>query len=402
MNTFFHAVSNTHVFDEKWAKISESAKVPLLIPQGIHSALMCFAGQNKGRINYGIFLYILTGYGLQNQVEEFIALFIKFKIFDKDFLITKWNKYQKSFMHNSVEKVESVVEKVDKVVEFKLSLVECGVEYLVDKKTNLKLYQAWYFQRVKKGLSCKESYDILTKKGYKIQTILREDFSVKNSTTEHSVEKVESVVEKVETQQRARVKREDNNIKENIINNIIKKTKAKKENEIENEKTEYKILEASDGDEVYENNQIQALTTESKKKIKAHEKVEIEIVLPQTLKAETWESWILHRKELRKPITPQAKKMQIKELKNWEAEGYDINAIVLNAISKGWTGLYNQQNYNNNLNQQNGFNSQQNSTNGLQKSGNYQRERTIQDVYNTPITVDRLNNLIQNSDDLPF
>jgi len=210
MEELYHIVKNRHVFDDKWGKIARHLSIPSLIPQGIHSSMMCFAGMNSGKINEEIFRYILFGYGFFDKYNDFLNVFIKFKVLDKNFNLISWNKHQKSIIHNKTLTVEnslSKVDKVDKMVEYKLSLIEDGVEYLVDKKVDPKLYQAWYFQRSKKGLSCKASYDILTSKGYVVKTRSQPTNLVE--LVESVVEKVELVDKKVETPQRTRVERRE-------------------------------------------------------------------------------------------------------------------------------------------------------------------------------------------------
>jgi hypothetical protein len=217
MEELYHIVKNRHIFDDKWCNIAQELNIPHLIPQGIHSSMMCFAGMNSGKINAGIFEYIIAGYGYLERVNEFINIFRKHNVIDKNFNLISWNKHQKPILHNNRIAVESQLSSVDK----KLSLVESGVEYLVDKKVDPKLYQAWYFQRVKKGLSCKDSYEILTQKGYVIETRLH---STQPTNHTQEVEQKLSTVEKVETPQRVRVIEEKRREE-----NIIKKTKAKKD-----------------------------------------------------------------------------------------------------------------------------------------------------------------------------
>jgi hypothetical protein len=227
MEELYHIVKNRHVFDDKWGKIAKNLNIPPLAPQGIHSSIMCFAGMNSGKINEGIFRYILFGYGYVERFEEFLSIFIKFKVIDKDFNLINWNKHQKSILHNHTLLVDKNLNEVERLVEYKLSLVENEVEYLVDKRTNPKLYQAWYFQRVKKGLSCKASYDVLTQKGYVIET-RQIATQPKNQTNEveciiEKVELVDKKVEKVETQQRTHVENRKEEIRIDNLKKINKK-----------------------------------------------------------------------------------------------------------------------------------------------------------------------------------
>ena len=58
-----------------------------------------------------------------------------------------------------------------------------------------------------------------------------------------------------------------------------------------------------------------------------------------------WNDWLKHRKELKKKMTESTAKKQIEFLR---ARGPDAVAIINQAIEKGWTGLYELQNKQNN------------------------------------------------------
>ena len=53
---------------------------------------------------------------------------------------------------------------------------------------------------------------------------------------------------------------------------------------------------------------------------------------------QAWADWQQHRKELRKPITPLARKQQIALLSTWDPAHAVAN--IQHAIRSGWTGLY--------------------------------------------------------------
>lgn len=60
-------------------------------------------------------------------------------------------------------------------------------------------------------------------------------------------------------------------------------------------------------------------------------------VLPDWLDKETWDEFVAHRKEKKKPVTPQAQKLLLKVLEENKA---DQTLIMEKAIFNGWTGLF--------------------------------------------------------------
>jgi 3-oxoacyl-(acyl-carrier-protein) synthase len=56
---------------------------------------------------------------------------------------------------------------------------------------------------------------------------------------------------------------------------------------------------------------------------------------PKFLQA--WESWQAHRKEIRKPLTKQSVKMQMKTFAEWGVDR--AVAAIEHTISKGWQGI---------------------------------------------------------------
>jgi hypothetical protein len=52
----------------------------------------------------------------------------------------------------------------------------------------------------------------------------------------------------------------------------------------------------------------------------------------------SWENWIQHRREIRKPLTPSSASKQLKQLNGWGAD--KATASLDEAIHKGWKGFY--------------------------------------------------------------
>ena len=59
---------------------------------------------------------------------------------------------------------------------------------------------------------------------------------------------------------------------------------------------------------------------------------------------QAWADWTQHRKELKKPITPLARRQQIASIAGWSEERAITN--IRHAISSGWTGIYDRQQHN--------------------------------------------------------
>lgn len=67
-------------------------------------------------------------------------------------------------------------------------------------------------------------------------------------------------------------------------------------------------------------------------------KVKVEITeLPDWLDKESWSAWVAHRVEIRKKLTPQSIKLQIRFLGQHQA---NHRAIIENSVKNGWTGLF--------------------------------------------------------------
>ena len=62
--------------------------------------------------------------------------------------------------------------------------------------------------------------------------------------------------------------------------------------------------------------------------------------LPHWLDAELWGRWVRHRVQIRKPLTEEAAKQQIKDLAGFKQQGHTPEAVITNAIGKSWQGLF--------------------------------------------------------------
>jgi len=65
------------------------------------------------------------------------------------------------------------------------------------------------------------------------------------------------------------------------------------------------------------------------------------VILPEYLDPDLWNEWLEYRKtEKRKPAGPIAQKRALEKLSRfWEA-GFDVNAILKDAMIAGWQGLF--------------------------------------------------------------
>lgn len=59
--------------------------------------------------------------------------------------------------------------------------------------------------------------------------------------------------------------------------------------------------------------------------------------LPEWLDKETWDEWVGHRQDKKKPLTERSIKLQLKFL---EENKENHKAIILESIKNGWTGLF--------------------------------------------------------------
>lgn len=61
---------------------------------------------------------------------------------------------------------------------------------------------------------------------------------------------------------------------------------------------------------------------------------------PRWLNQELWEEYKLHRKDLKRPLTPRAEKMAINRLARLIDKGSDQEEIIEQTIANGWIGLW--------------------------------------------------------------
>lgn len=62
--------------------------------------------------------------------------------------------------------------------------------------------------------------------------------------------------------------------------------------------------------------------------------------LPDWLDADLWGRWVRHRVELRKPLTEEAAKQQLKDLAAFRLQGHTPTDVIEHAIGKSWQGLF--------------------------------------------------------------
>lgn len=65
-----------------------------------------------------------------------------------------------------------------------------------------------------------------------------------------------------------------------------------------------------------------------------------EIILPSYISQEAFDAFGSYRKELKKPLTSIAKKRLIEKLAAMHAKGHDVNALLMDAIDRGWLTVY--------------------------------------------------------------
>lgn len=64
------------------------------------------------------------------------------------------------------------------------------------------------------------------------------------------------------------------------------------------------------------------------------------VELPEWLDTELWGRWVRHRAQIRKPLTEEAAKQQVKDLAGFRQQGHTPEAVIENAIGKSWQGLF--------------------------------------------------------------
>ncbi|MGQ4246044.1 helix-turn-helix domain-containing protein [Bordetella bronchiseptica] len=62
--------------------------------------------------------------------------------------------------------------------------------------------------------------------------------------------------------------------------------------------------------------------------------------LPDWLPAESWERWVRHRVQLKKPITEEAARQQIADLGTFLGQGHKPDEVIRYCIGKSWQGLF--------------------------------------------------------------
>jgi len=62
--------------------------------------------------------------------------------------------------------------------------------------------------------------------------------------------------------------------------------------------------------------------------------------LPDWMPATVWQEFVRYRKQIRKPMTLHAQKLNLGKLDGMRAQGHDPVKVVNGAIANGWQGLY--------------------------------------------------------------
>jgi hypothetical protein len=73
---------------------------------------------------------------------------------------------------------------------------------------------------------------------------------------------------------------------------------------------------------------------------KANQLIQPDFELPGWVPAEAWNSYAADRKARKKPLTPQAAKLAIAELKKLSDQGHEPAAVLNQSVMNGWTSLY--------------------------------------------------------------
>jgi hypothetical protein len=80
------------------------------------------------------------------------------------------------------------------------------------------------------------------------------------------------------------------------------------------------------------------VTTKNKTKAIVFNPAEME--LPEWLPRDAWTEFVEHRKELKKTLTEQAAKANIRKLSEFWSKGQDPRTVIDQTIASGWTGLF--------------------------------------------------------------
>lgn len=77
-----------------------------------------------------------------------------------------------------------------------------------------------------------------------------------------------------------------------------------------------------------------------KQKQKKGAALPLDFSVPEFISSRTWRSWVTHRIEIKKPMTESIAKACIAQLTKFHQAGHDVDEIILNSISGGWSGLF--------------------------------------------------------------
>jgi hypothetical protein len=67
---------------------------------------------------------------------------------------------------------------------------------------------------------------------------------------------------------------------------------------------------------------------------------DLKTALPNWLPRESWDEFIEHRKQIRKPMTALQAEKQIARLAKMHSQGLDVAGLIDHAIASGWQGIY--------------------------------------------------------------
>lgn len=81
-------------------------------------------------------------------------------------------------------------------------------------------------------------------------------------------------------------------------------------------------------------------TNKRERKAKAPAFDAMAVELPDWLPAESWERWVRHRAQLKKPITEETARQQIEDLGDYRRQGHQPADVIKHCIGKSWQGLF--------------------------------------------------------------